>query len=86
LRPEARACRLGGLAIYEITALSVTNAIQFFRALSFADDQRPVAEPIVAEIVRRLAFLDRVGTEYLTLDRTADTLSGGERQRVRLAT
>ncbi len=86
LRPEARACRLGGLAIHEITAFSVTNAITFFRELAFADDQRPVAEPIVTEIVRRLAFLDRVGTEYLTLDRTADTLSGGERQRVRLAT
>ena len=86
MRPEARACRLGGLAIHEITALSVTNAIEFFRELTFADDQRPVAEPIVAEIVRRLAFLDRVGTEYLTLDRPADTLSGGERQRVRLAT
>ena len=86
MRPEARACRLGGLAIHEITALSVTSAIKFFRELTFADDQRPVAEPIVAEIVRRLAFLDRVGTEYLTLDRTADTLSGGERQRVRLAT
>jgi excinuclease ABC subunit A len=86
LRPEARACRLGGLAIHEITALPVTNAIAYFRDLTFAADQQPVAEPIVAEITRRLAFLDRVGTEYLTLDRTADTLSGGERQRVRLAT
>ncbi len=56
LRPEARACRLGGLAIHEITTLSVTSAIQFFRELKFADDQRPVAEPIVAEIQRRLAF------------------------------
>jgi excinuclease ABC subunit A len=45
-----------------------------------------VAETLVAEIQRRLAFLDRVGTEYLSLDRPADTLSGGERQRVRLAT
>jgi excinuclease ABC subunit A len=86
LRPEARGCRLGGLAIYEITALSVTDALKFFEELTFADDQQPVAEPIVAEIARRLAFLDHVGTEYLTLDRTADTLSGGERQRVRLAT
>ena len=86
LRPEARACRLGGRAIHEITSLSVTSAIEFFRGLKFSDDQRPVAEPIVAEIQRRLAFLDRVGTDYLTLDRTADTLSGGERQRVRLAT
>jgi excinuclease ABC subunit A len=86
LRAEARAVRLGGKAIHEITALSVQNAVEFFEQLTFREDQRPVAEPLVAEIARRLAFLDRVGTEYLTLDRPADTLSGGERQRVRLAT
>jgi excinuclease ABC subunit A len=86
LRPEARAVRLGGLAIHEMTALSVRDAIQFFRGLSFRQDQTAVADAIVAEILRRLAFLDRVGTEYLSLDRAADTLSGGERQRVRLAT
>ncbi len=86
LRAEARACRLGGLAIHVITALSVTAALKFFGELAFADDQRPVAGPIVAEILRRLAFLDHVGTDYLTLDRATDTLSGGERQRVRLAT
>jgi excinuclease ABC subunit A len=78
--------RLGGLAIHEITALAVTQTQEFFREQKFDADQQPVAEPIVAEISRRLAFLDRVGTEYLTLDRPADTLSGGERQRVRLAT
>jgi excinuclease ABC subunit A len=64
----------------------VKEAIAFFQQLTFSEDQRGAAEPIVAEIERRLAFLDRVGTEYLTLDRAADTLSGGERQRVRLAT
>ncbi|MCI0491381.1 MAG: excinuclease ABC subunit UvrA [Planctomycetes bacterium] len=86
LRPEARACRLNGLVIHEITGLPVTAALAFFRELTFGVDQRPVAEPIVAEIVRRLAFLERVGADYLSLDRPADTLSGGERQRVRLAT
>ena len=86
LRPEARSVRLAGLAIHEIAALSVTQALEFFRALTFAEDQRPAAEAIMAEIVRRLEFLNRVGTDYLTLDRPADTLSGGERQRVRLAT
>ena len=45
-----------------------------------------IADPIVSEISSRLAFLDNVGLEYLTLDRPADTLSGGELQRVRLAT
>jgi excinuclease ABC subunit A len=86
LRPEARAVRLGGLAIHEITALSVAGAMEFFRSLTFEEDQQAVAQPIVAEILRRLAFLDRVGAEYLSLDRPADSLSGGERQRVRLAT
>jgi excinuclease ABC subunit A len=86
LRPEARSVRLGGLAIHQITALSVANSLAYFRGLKFDADQRPIAEPIVAEILRRLAFLDRVGTDYLALDRAADTLSGGERQRVRLAT
>jgi excinuclease ABC subunit A len=86
LRAEARAVRLRGRAIQEINSLSVQEAVGFFNALTFNDDQRAAAEPIVAEIQRRLAFLDRVGTEYLTLDRSADTLSGGERQRVRLAT
>jgi excinuclease ABC subunit A len=86
LRPEARACRLGNLAVHEITALSVAAALEFFKQLKFAPDRGPVAEPIVAEIVRRLEFLMRVGTDYLSLDRSADTLSGGERQRVRLAT
>jgi len=86
LRPEARAARLGGLAIHEIAALTVAEAADFFRRLQLGADQQKIAKPILAEIIRRLEFLLRVGTEYLTLDRPADTLSGGERQRVRLAT
>ena len=33
----------------------------------------------------RLAFLNNVGLDYLSLDRSAETLSGGESQRIRLA-
>ena len=40
----------------------------------------------INEITSRLSFLDRVGLDYLTLERRANTLSGGESQRIRLAT
>ncbi len=86
LQPEARACRLGGRAIHEITALPIDQAHEFFSTLQFDPSELPIAEPLVAEIVKRLAFLRKVGVEYLSLDRSADSLSGGEMQRMRLAT
>ncbi|HZZ27951.1 MAG TPA: excinuclease ABC subunit UvrA [Pirellulales bacterium] len=88
LRPEARSVRIGGKAIHEITALTVQQASRFFEALpsEIAEDDSPIFQPLSAEISSRLAFLEQVGLNYLTLDRAADTLSGGELQRVRLAT
>ncbi len=86
LRPEARACKFHGLAIHELTAMSVSAARQWFNELTLTSREQPIAEPIVREIRSRLAFLDNVGVDYLSLNRPADTLSGGELQRVRLAT
>jgi excinuclease ABC subunit A len=40
---------------------------------------------VVREIGSRLKFLNDVGLNYLSLDRSAESLSGGEAQRIRLA-
>ena len=47
--------------------------------------KREIADKVVKEIVARLKFLNNVGLDYLSLERSADTLSGGEAQRIRLA-
>ena len=86
LRPEARAVKLGDETIQTISEMPVSSARGFFATLQFDAEQEPIARPIIAEIQRRLDFLNQVGIGYLTLARSADTLSGGELQRIRLAT
>jgi excinuclease ABC subunit A len=86
LRAEARACRFYGRSIHEITALPVSQARTWLAGLEVAAADEPVFRPIWQEVDKRLDFLEKVGVEYLSLDRPADTLSGGELQRVRLAT
>jgi len=85
LNPRARAVRLAGRTIAELTALPVSDAERAIGALHFEAREAAVAEGPLKEILPRLGFLAQVGLAYLTLDRRADTLSGGEGQRIRLA-
>ncbi len=86
LRPEALAVLVNGRSIAHVTAMSVREAYSFFQALILTERQRMIAHQILKEITARLGFLNDVGLDYLSLDRSANTLSGGEAQRIRLAT
>ncbi len=86
LRRESLAVRIGGQTIAEYVALPVSEALPAFKALTFPERERPVADRLLQEITTRLAFLESVGVGYLSLDRPATTLSGGEAHRIRLAT
>jgi excinuclease ABC subunit A len=86
LRREARSVKIGGLAITEVTAMTVEEARRFFSELKLSTFELSVGERLLEEIRTRLAFLHNVGLEYLSLDRLASTLSGGEAQRILLAT
>ena len=86
LRPEARCVQVGDRTIDAVCALTVAGACRFFDGLALTEKEAAIAERIVREIRRRLAFLSDVGLDYLTLDRLSSTLSGGEAQRINLAT
>ena len=78
--------KIKGQRIHDITRLSITDSVSFFRSLNLNGQEARVAEKIIKELLQRLEFLQDVGLPYLSLDRRADTLSGGESQRIHLAT
>jgi len=101
IRRESMAVTIGGRSIVDVVRMSVDKAADFFDALLPQDtgkDERKlklatpltgtellIGEELIKEIRGRLGFLQDVGLNYITLDRTAPTLSGGESQRIRLA-
>ncbi|HJV87847.1 MAG TPA: excinuclease ABC subunit UvrA [Noviherbaspirillum sp.] len=89
LRIEARYVKVGSgkqqRAIFEVAATPLRDTLEFFEKLKLTGAKKEIADRIIKEIVSRLKFLNNVGLDYLSLERSADTLSGGEAQRIRLA-
>jgi excinuclease ABC subunit A len=99
LKPESLAVTVAGKGIGDVTEYSVSDALAFFQQIQVRSASTPakgkaaalaideqIAGPILKEVRDRLRFLDDVGLDYLTLNRSAESLSGGEAQRIRLAT
>ncbi|MDZ4294071.1 MAG: excinuclease ABC subunit A, partial [Hydrogenophaga sp.] len=89
LNAQARAVKFGGVGITDVARLSVNEVRSWVQGLLkvavLTSREADIARDLLPEIESRLAFLEEVGLNYLTLDRGAPTLSGGEAQRIRLA-
>jgi excinuclease ABC subunit A len=81
LRPETDYVKVGGASISSLVGLSIEKLIVFFNELNAT-----IAARLLIEINTRLGFLEKVGLDYLTINRKSNTLSGGESQRINLAT
>lgn len=81
LSPESLRYRVGDLDLASWHGLELRHARARLASLQTTTGQ---GEIVRKELEQRLAYLERVGLGYITLDRQARTLSGGEAQRVTL--
>ena len=86
LRSEANNVKITSKNISELVDLPLNELIEFFKNLELEGFEQQIAKRLLTEINNRLQFLNDVGLNYLTLNRTSNTLSGGESQRINLAT
>ncbi len=86
LRKESLNIKINGINIGQFAAMSVEQAKAYIDNLTLSEREKIISKRVLKEVADRLAFLEKVGLGYLTLDRPSLTLSGGEAQRIRLAT
>ncbi len=86
LRKEALSIKIQGRNIHDIAEMNISEARKFVEKIKFNDERQKIATELIREILHRLRFLEDVGVDYLTLERSTQTLAGGEAQRVHLAT
>jgi len=88
LKKESLYFRIDNKNISELAHLDISELSLWLNGIEdrLTDRQKKIAVEVIKEIRDRIRFLEDVGLNYLSLDRTSRTLSGGESQRIRLAT
>jgi excinuclease ABC subunit A len=87
LNENALAVKIADKNIWEVTGMSIADAVDFFLHIDdkLSAREQEIVGAAMREILNRLQFMLNVGLHYLSLNRRAGTLSGGEAQRIRLA-
>jgi excinuclease ABC subunit A len=87
LKPEALSVKIKDKNIADLNSLAISDLYDFFLKYYSSLDKRSleIAARVIEQVINRLEFLNKVGLNYLSLDRNAGSLSGGEAQRIRLS-
>ncbi|MEY4631418.1 MAG: hypothetical protein RIQ81_1538 [Pseudomonadota bacterium] len=100
LKRRSLACKILGLNIAEAQAMPVADFARWLADLRKTATEQGFLDPkkrsriergmtglveAFDEAEARIAYLERIGVGYLTLDRASRTLSGGELQRINMA-
>jgi excinuclease ABC subunit A len=81
----ASSSKADSVSLPELLALTPSELLAVLKNIKTDRRSAPVLDELLPEIEERMRFMDRVGLDYLGLDRATATLSGGEAQRIRLA-
>jgi excinuclease ABC subunit A len=85
INKEALSYKISGLDIAELCSMSLSDISAFFSDIALSPFSRDMVKELFQQITMKLAFLEKVRLDYLTLDRYSKTLSGGEFQRISLS-
>jgi excinuclease ABC subunit A len=84
LQPDALCWKWKNHTLPELYEMPVKDLLSLVKSVSLADEEAPQLTLAHEAILTRLSYLQSVGLDYLTLNRSSRTLSGGETQRVNL--
>src|SRR5208282_3970547 len=65
----ALAYRIEGMTIADLSDMPISKTLRWFESLQLSPMQKDIAKEAVRQIIMKLRFLERVGLEYLTLNR-----------------
>lgn len=86
IRKDAMYVKIDGYTIKDFLFMQLDQLEEAMKNLKLEGVDQIIANRLMSEITTRLGYLNKVGVNYLTLNRKINTLSGGEMQRIRLAT
>ncbi len=85
IRKDAHYVKINKKSIIDLLLMPIDKLSLFFKNIKLSDHNAQIVKKIISDITARINYTKKVGLDYLTLSRSANTLSGGEFQRIKLA-